>query len=97
MGIIDISNYNVIELIIELWKYQPSCEIIKNLPLPEPSADLIISSLNNKYKYIDFICGKPIKTSFIDLENVDTNGYNQIVGDNAFETVLSNFNITKQI
>lgn len=81
---IDISDLNMKDLLKELWEntITASFFILNGLTPPQYQEP-------EKYnRYFDYHCGRPIKTDFTDLSDVDTGGYNRNAGNNAFEDIV---------
>ncbi len=91
MSYIDISDLDICLVIKALWNNMEPASFFRYSgikPPPEPSADDIMSQLENS-KYIDYLNGRCIKTDFSDLTKVDTRLYNRDAGNNAFENIVA--------
>lgn len=75
---IDISDIDLYELILEMWKNAgPTYFIAKELLIPlTPPNKWEIKQALNYCKYIEYIGGRPIKTDFGDLSRINTRRYN---------------------
>ena len=97
MSVIDVSDLNLTDLILELWRNQriPDCFQQLSFMAPyEPSKEEI--ELVLKKGYVEYIAGKYINTDFSNPTKVNTYSYNTEAGSNTFERVVSKFLMTIQ-
>ena len=82
---IDISDLDIKILFKELWMNTITAAFFSFNNVQPPSYEE-----PEKYNmYFDYHCGRPIKTEFFDLTNVETRGYNRNAGPNKFEEIVS--------
>ena len=82
---IDISDLDIKVLLRELWNNTITAGFFRyNGAPPPPYVE------PERYDTgFDYHCGRPIKTDFSDLKNVETRDYNRDAGDNAFEKIVA--------
>lgn len=90
MSSVNISDLNLHTVILALWRNMEPASFftLSGLTPPgKPSHDEIDAQLG-KYKSLDYLAGRCIKTNFSNLEKVNTYGYNRDAGDGAFERIV---------
>jgi hypothetical protein len=84
---LDISGLNKVELLKRLWEKQIVAGFFKFSGLPSPAFDKKEAESAVKKGYIDYFCGRAIKTD-LSKNEVDTWLYNRDAGNNVFEEIV---------
>lgn len=82
---IDVSDLDIKILFKELWKNTIVASFYKfnsHIPIPE------FSEPENYNTYFDYHCGRPFKTNFKDLKNVDYMLYDRDAGTGKFLEIV---------
>jgi hypothetical protein len=85
---IDIKGIDRKKLLIEMWKNAPiaSFFMFSGIPAPPLEESELEDACNNKY--IDYMCGRPIKTMFDETNIISVGGYNRDAGEGALERIV---------
>lgn len=91
MSTLDISDIDVIDVVLALWRNtKPALFFASGFPSPpEPSRKEIVESLSKFNNYLGYLSGRCIKTDFSDLSAVETRLYDRDAGQGAFAKIVS--------
>lgn len=92
METIDISDLNVHDVILALWKnMEPASFFMFNpgVKVPGQPSRAKVDEYLARSKYIDYLEGRAIKADFGDLTKVRTFLYNRDGGQGAFERIVA--------
>ena len=80
---IDASNVDLHELIRAMWSAAPVASFFRYTGMPVPPAPTnadIDKALTSGRDYIDYLCGRPIKTDFSDRSRISPAGFDRDAG-----------------
>ena len=86
---INIEGIDRKKLLTEMWKNAPiaSFFVFRGIPAPPLDPGELEDACNNEY--IDYMCGRPIKTRFNSETNIiSVGGYNRDAGEGVLERIV---------
>ena len=85
-SIINIEGIDKVTLLKELWSKQIVASFFITNDLPPPPFDEVLATKAVK-KFIDYFCGRAIKSN-LSKDEVDTTNYNRDAGEGVFEDIV---------